>query len=162
MTSSSGATGSIERALERSRAPELALALRGALVATAVAVPTAVVAGVVRGVPGVAGAALAAGLVIGLFATTGVVLACVQRWRPATLPAASLAGAIARMVAYGVVLAALAGVDGIDRGSTVGATCMLLIATLADEMRYASTTPGFYWVRTPPPEGVHAKERTRG
>jgi hypothetical protein len=152
----------IERALARSRAPEPELALRGAAVGVIVAVPTVAVAGALRGIAGVRGAALAAGLVISLFALTGLVLACVARWRPATLPAASLAGAVARMVAYGVLLAALAGVDGIDRPSTVGATCLLLIVTLAYEMHYISTTPGFYWVRLPAPDGARAKGRTRG
>lgn len=158
----SGRTRAIDRARARSRAPEPELALRGTVAAIVVGVPTVALAGAVRGLPGVAGAALAAALVTGLFAVTGVLLVCVERWRPDTLPAASLAGAIARMVAYGVLLAALTGVDGIDRPSTVVATSLLLVATMTYEMRYASTRPGFYWVRTPAPDGAETEERTRG
>src|SRR5680860_1535950 len=109
----------IDRARARARAPELELAVRGALVAGAIAVPTIAVAGIVRGSSGVAGAALAGGLVVGVFASTAAVLACVQRLRPATLPAASLAAVFVRMVAYAVLLIALGGVGGIDRPSTV-------------------------------------------
>lgn len=150
------------RAVARSAAPEPELALRGTIVAAVAAVPTIALAAVLRGMPGVAGAGLAALLVTGLFAITGVVLVCVQRWKPDTLPAASLAGAIARMVAYGVLLAALTGVEGIDRPSTVAATFLLLVATMTYEMFYASTRPGFYWVRTPAPDGAETEERTRG
>lgn len=152
----------IERARARARAPELELAVRGALVAGVIAVPTIAVAGIVRGPSGVAGAALAGGLVIGVFASTAAVLACVQRLRPATLPAASLAAVFVRMVAYAVLLIALGGVGGIDRPSTVAATILLLSATLAYEVRFVSTRPGFYWVSTPAPEGAQMKERTRG
>lgn len=162
MTWRSDGDRSITRAVARSEAPEPELALRGTVVAVVAAVPTVALAAVLRGPPGAAGAGLAALLVAGLFAITGVVLVCVQRWKPDTLPAASLAGAIARMVAYGVLLAALTGVEGIDRPSTVGATCVLLVATMTYEMRYASTRPGFYWVRTPAPDGAEIRERTRG
>lgn len=162
LTSRSTAGRPLTRALARSRAPEPELALRGTLVAVIVAVPTIALAGVIRGGPGVAGAAVAALLVSGLFALSGVVLVCVQRWKPDSLPAASLAGAIARMAVYGVLLAALTGVEGIDRLSTVAATCLLLVATMTEEMRYASTRPGFYWVRTPAPDGAEIEERMRG
>lgn len=155
-------TATIDRAVARSRAPEPELAWRGTVAATLVAVPTVALAGLLRGLSGAAGAVLASGLVIGIFATTVVVLACVQRLRPATLPAASLAAVFVRMVAYGLLLATLAGVDGIDRPSTVGATIVLLIATLAYEIRYVSTRPGFYWVSTPAPDGAQTNERTRG
>jgi hypothetical protein len=154
--------GHLQRALRRSEVPELELARYGAVVATIVAVPTVLVATVVRGRPGLLGAVLAAGLVIGLFAVTGVLLSCVARRSPATLPAVSLVGALIRMVAYGALLTALAGVDGIDRSSTVVATCLLLIVTLVYEVRFTATTPGFYWVHTPTSDGAEMKERTRG
>jgi hypothetical protein len=154
--------GPLRRALRRSEEPELELARYGAATATIVAVPVVLVATVLRGRPGLLGAALAAGLVIGLFAVTGVLLACVARRSPATLPAVSLVGALIRMIAYGVLLTALAGVDGIDRASTAVATCLLLIVTLVYEVRFAATTPGFYWLRPPAPDGAEAKERTQG
>jgi hypothetical protein len=154
----------LDRALRRSEVPELELARYGATRATLVAIPVVVVATVLRGRPGLLGAALAAGLVIGLFVMTGVALACVVRRSPATLPAVSLVGALLRMIAYGVLLTTLAGVDAIDidRASTVVATCLLLIVTLAYEMRFAATTPGFYWLHSPAPDGAQMKERTRG
>jgi hypothetical protein len=154
--------GSLRRALRRSEAPELELARYGAVRATVAAVPIVIVATVLRGRPGLLGAALGAGLVIGLFAVTGVVLACVVRRSPATLPAVSLVGVLIRMIAYGVLLTALAGVDGIDRASTAIATCLLLITTLVYEVRFAATTPGFYWLHGPAPDGAQAKERTQG
>lgn len=150
------------RALRRSQAPEPELAWHGAAFATVVAVPVVAVAAALRGGPGLLGAALAAGLVMGLFGLTGVLLACVARRSPARLPAVSLVGAIVRIIAYGALLTALAGVDNIDRASTVVATCLLLIATLVYEVRFATTTPGFYWLHTPAPHGAQAKERTRG
>jgi hypothetical protein len=140
----------------------LELAWHGTAFAAVAAVPVVIVAALVRGVPGLLGAGLAAGLVVGLFALTGGLLACVARRSPARLPAVSLVGALLRMIAYGAILMALAGVDGIDRGSTVVATCLLLITTLAYEMRFAARTPGFYWVNTPAPDGAPTKERTRG
>ena len=152
----------LSRALRRSETPELELAWHGTAFAAVAAVPVVIVAALVRGVPGLLGAGLAAGLVVGLFALTGVLLACVARRSPARLPAVSLVGALLRMIAYGAILMALAGVDGIDRGSTVVATCLLLITTLAYEMRFAARTPGFYWVNTPAPDGAPTKERTRG
>jgi hypothetical protein len=142
--------------------PELALARRGAACAAVVSVPAVVVAALVRGGPGMRGAAVAAGLVTGLFALTGGFLACVARWSPATLPAVSLVGAVLRMVAYGVLLTALDEVDGIDRASTLVATCLLLIATLTYDVRFAATAPGFYWLHSLAPHDAHAKERTQG
>lgn len=152
----------IATAVRRSRAPEPELALRGTVVAVLAAVPVVALAGALRGGPGLAGALLAAGLVIGLFATTLVVLACVVRWRPAILPAASLVVAVVRMVAYGVLLASLADADDIDRLTTVVTACVLLAVTLVYEVRYVSTRPGFYWVAPPAPDGAQTKERTRG
>ena len=108
------------------------------------------------------GALLATGLVTGMFAVSGVALACVARRSPARLPAVSLVGAVVRMVAYGALLTALAGADSIDRTSTVVTTCVLLATTLAYEVRFAATTPGFYWIHTPAPHGAQAKERTGG
>lgn len=154
--------GALRRALRRSEVPELELARYGAAIAAIVAVPIVLVATVLRGRPGLFGAALGAGLVIGLFVLTGLLLACVARRSPATLPAVSLVGALIRMIAYGVLLTALAGVDGIDRASTAVATCLLLIVTLAYEVRFAATTPGFYWLHGPAPDGAQAKERTQG
>jgi hypothetical protein len=154
--------GRLRRALRRSEMPELELARYGAVIATMVAVPIVFGATVLRGLPGLLGAALAAGLVIGLFAVTGVLLACVARRSPATLPAVSLVGALIRMIAYGVLLTALAGVDDIDRATTAVATCLLLIVTLVYEVRFAATTPGFYWLRPSAPDGAEAKERTQG
>jgi hypothetical protein len=150
------------RAVRRSQVPEPELAWHGAAFATVAAVPVVAVAAALRGGPGLLGAALAAGLVMGLFGLTGVLLACVARRSPARLPAVSLVGAIVRIIAYGALLTALAGVDNIDRASTVVATCLLLIATLVYEVRFATTTPGFYWLHTPAPHGAQAKERTRG
>ena len=150
------------RARARAEAPEVVLARRGAACAVIVAVPVVVVAALVRGVPGLLGAALGAVLVTALFGLAGVLLACVARRAPATLPAVSLVGVLLRMIAYGALLMALDGVDGIDRASTVAATCLLLLATLTYELRYVATTPGFYWLHSPAPDGAQAKERTRG
>lgn len=152
----------LARALRRSQMPEPELAWHGTAFAAIAAVPVVAAAAALRGVPGLLGAALAAGLVMGLFGVTAVLLACVARRSPARLPAVSLVGAIVRMIAYGVLLTALAGVDTIDRASTVVATCLLLIATLVYEVRFAATTPGFYWLHTPAPHGAQANERTRG
>lgn len=154
--------GSLPRALRRSRTPELELARYGAVRATVAAIPIVAGAALLRGRPGLVGAAVGAGLVIGLFVVTGALLACVVRRSPATLPAVSLVGALLRMIAYGVLLTALAGVDGIDRASTAVTTCLLLIVTLAYEVRFAATTPGFYWLHSPAPDGARAKERTQG
>ena len=99
---------------------------------------------------------------MGLFALTGVLLACVVRRSPATLPAVSLVGALLRMIAYGALPTALIGVDGNDRGSTAVPTYVLLVVTLAHEMRFVTTTPGFYWLHSPAPDGAQAKERTQG
>lgn len=152
----------LQRALRRSQMPEPELAWHGAAFATVAALPVVAIAAALRGVPGLLGAGLAAALVMGLFGLTAVLLACVARRSPARLPAVSLVGAIVRMIAYGALLTALAGVDDIDRASTVVATCLLLIATLVYEVRFAATTPGFYWLHTPAPDGAQAKERTRG
>lgn len=152
----------VSRALRRSEAPESELAWHGTVVAAVAAVPIVGIAALVRGTPGLLGAGLAAGLVVGLFALTGVLLACVARRSPARLPAVSLVGAIVRMIAYVALLTALAGAGNIDRASTVVATCLLLIVTLVSEVRFAATTPGFYWLHTPAPHGAQAKERTRG
>jgi hypothetical protein len=154
--------GGLDRALRRSEVPELELARYGATRATLAAIPIVAAATVLRGRPGLLGAALGAGLVIGLFALTGVLLACVVRRSAATLPAISLVGALLRMVAYGVLLTAVAGIEAIDRASTAAATCVLLIVTLVYEVRFVTTTPGFYWLHSPAPDGARAKERTRG
>lgn len=156
------ARGSLERAVRRSQVPEPELAWRGTAAAALIAVPLVAVCGLLRGVPGLVGALLATGLVTGMFAVTGVALACVARRSPARLPAVSFVGAIVRMVAYGALLTALAGVDNIDRASTVVTTCVLLVTTLAYEVRFATTTPGFYWIHTPAPHGARARERTGG
>lgn len=155
------ATTDVARALRRAEMPEPELAWRGAAFSGTLAVPVAVLCGLLRGVPGLLGAALAAGLVVGLFGLTGVVLACVARRSPATLPAASLVGALVRMIAYGAILAILTGVEGIDRASTVVATSLLLLATLVYEARFAARTPGFYWVVASAPDGAQDEERTR-
>jgi hypothetical protein len=152
----------IQRVLRRNQAPELDLAVRGTACAAIVAVPVVGIAALLRGVPGLLGAGLAAGLVVGLFALTGLALACVARRSPATLPAVSFVGAIVRMIAYGALLTALAGAGGIDRASTAVATCLLLVVTLVYEARFAATAPGYYWLQTPAPHGAQANERTQG
>ena len=155
-------SGSLERAVRRSQVPEPELAWRGTGAALLVAVPLVAGCWLLRGQAGVLGALLATGLVTGMFAVSGVALACVARRSPARLPAVSLVGAVVRMVAYGALLTALAGADSIDRASTVVTTCVLLATTLAYEVRFAATTPGFYWIHTPAPHGAQAKERTGG
>jgi hypothetical protein len=152
----------VKRALQRAQAPELALAVRGTVCGAIAGLPVVALATVLRGRPGLLGATLGAGLVIGLFAMTGVLLACVVRRSPATLPAVSLVGALIRMIAYGALLTALAGVDDIDRASLVLATCLLLIVTMVYEVRFVTTTPGFYWLHAAAPDGARAKERTQG
>lgn len=150
----------VDRALRRAEMPEPELARRGAVFAAALAVPIVAICSALRGIPGLLGAALAAALVVGLFGLTGVALVCVARISPATLPAVSLVGALVRMIAYGAILMALAGVDGIDRASTVVATSLLLFATLLYEARFAARTPGFYWVSTVASDGAQHEERT--
>lgn len=140
--------------------PELDLAWRGTAFAVAASVPTVAAAALLRGRPGLLGAALAAGLVVGLFALNAVAVSCVARLSPARLPAVSLAGAVVRMVAYAVLLTALAGVDGIDRLTTVIATCVLLAATLVYELRATARTPGFYWLRPSAPDDARTTEET--
>lgn len=155
----SAVTG-VGRALRRAQMPEPELAWRGAAFAAVLAVPILVVAGVLRAVPGLLGAALGVALVVGLFGVTGVILVCVARLSPATLPAASLVGALVRMTAYGAILAMLSGVEGVDRASTAVATTLLLFATLLYEARFAARTPGFYWVRPSAPDSAQLQERT--
>lgn len=155
-------TRSLARALRRAELPELDLVVRGVAVAAMAAVPALGVAALLRGAPGLRGAGLAAALVVGMFAVSGIVLVCVALRAPDKLPAVSLVGAIVRMIAYGAVLAALDGADGIDRASTVLATCLLLAVTLIYEARSTATRPGFYWLRTPAPNGARSNERTRG
>jgi hypothetical protein len=152
----------IRRVLRRNQAPELDLAARGAACAAIAAVPVVGVATLLRGAPGLLGAGLAAGLVVGLFALMGIPLACVARRSPARLPAVSFVGAIVRMIAYAALLTALAGVDGIDRASTAVATCVLLVVTLVYEAHFAATAPGYYWLQTPAPHGAQVNERTQG
>lgn len=142
--------------------PEAELAWRGTLAALVIALPSVAVAAVLRGRPGALGAGLAALLVLGLFGVSGLILVCVGRRAPAKLPALSLVGALARMVAYGALLAALTDVGGIDRTSTVVTTCLLLAATLVYEVRFAATAPGFYWLGTSAPDAARGNERTTG
>lgn len=150
-----------ERARRRAEVPEIELAKRGLTAAGIAALPVVVLATLMRGIPGLRGAVLATVLVVGLFAVSGLVLACAARRSPGSLPTLSLVGAVVRMVAYGVLLATVSGVDGVDRATTALATGVLLIVALACEVRLMTSKPGFYWLRVTAPHGGQPEERTR-
>ncbi len=132
----------------RAAAPERELALSGAIVTLLTAVPVVGAAAALTGRRGALGALLATGLVTAMFALSGLAMACAKRWTAGSLAVASLTGVAIRFVAYIAVLLSLGRVDVIHRASTAVAIAVLLIVSLAYEVRYVSTRPGFFWLQT--------------
>ncbi|MGI8574252.1 MAG: hypothetical protein ACR2MA_02680 [Egibacteraceae bacterium] len=139
----------------RRRQPERELARAGVLATLVVTLPAATVAWMLAGTSGLRGALLAGGLVLAMYALSGVVGACAARWWPGSLPGVSFAGFALRLVVYTVVLAAAGRGPSIDRASLLAVTALLLAVTLLYEGRYASTKPGFYWVDADATERTH-------
>lgn len=135
-----------ERPHRRNRHPEPELARAGALATLVITAPAAGVAWAVAGPAGLRGALLAGGLVLTLYALSGVAGVCAARWWPGSLPGVSFAGFALRLVVYTVVLVAAGRGESIDRASLLAVTGLLLALTLLYEGRYASTRPGFFWV----------------
>lgn len=127
--------------------PELRRLVVGTLttlgVVGAIVVPAAAA---VRGAPAAWGAAIGIGLVALLFGgAAGLLAAAAGRGHHVTLAVLG-GGAVIRLVVYGVVLAGLAPLPGVDGASLALATGVAVVATLGYELRALARMPRLFWI----------------
>lgn len=136
------------RVAEARRMAERGLARATVLLTVGVAVPVVIVAAVLRGGPGLLGAGIGAGLVLLMFACSGLLLARSHRLAPAAFLGVALVGTLLRFLGYGALLVVLEPVAGIDRGSLALGTAVVLATSLGWELRAVARTPQLFWLET--------------
>lgn len=127
---------------------ELRLARTAVVFVTLLAVPVIGVAALVAGAGGALGAAVGTAVVAGMFAMSGATLSWAARLGPTALMGAALGGYLLRLMIYALLIVLLRPVEAIHGPSLAVSTAVLLVATLAWEVRAVSRLPGFYWVDT--------------
>ncbi len=127
--------------------PELRRLVVGTLTTLAVVGSVVVaVAAAVRGAPAAWGATIGVGLVALLFGGAAVLMAAAAgRGHHVTL-AVLVGGALVRLVVYGVVLAGLAPLHGVDAASLALATGIAVVVTLGYELRALARMPRLFWI----------------
>lgn len=127
--------------------PELRIARSAMMLCLVLAVPVVGVAALSAGIPGALGAGIGVALVTLLFGMSGVTLSWGARISPEMLMGVALGGVLLRFMVYGLMLVVLGDVDVVHKPSLAIATAVVLLVTLAYEVRLVSRAPGFFWVR---------------
>lgn len=127
---------------------EWRLARAAAAAVLVVSAPTIAVAALVAGRPGAIGAAIAAAVVLGMFVLSGGLVAFGARFGPNGIFAATLGGFFLRLVLYAALIVMLSPLPGIDGPSLAVSAAVLLVTSLAWEVRYVMRTPEFFWLDT--------------
>ncbi|QBI19122.1 hypothetical protein ER308_05920 [Egibacter rhizosphaerae] len=127
--------------------PEVRLALITLVAGVVVVALVALGAGLLRGSAGLVAGAIGAGMVAATFGLAALGLVWVAVRAPHRAAAVLGGGAVARLIVYALALAALSGVEGIDRPALAISTLVAFAVLLAIELRVLSTNPKLFGVK---------------
>jgi ATP synthase protein I len=125
---------------------ELRLAASALRVIALAAVPVTGAAFVLAGARGALGAAIAAGVVAGMFLLSGGLLSLAAPLGPSALLAAALGGYVLRLMLYALLIVLLRPLEGFSHASLAVSAAVLLVVALAWEIRVVSRTPELFWL----------------
>lgn len=148
--------------MQANQAPELRIAASATRAVLLLAVPCLILAAVFAGPGGLLGAAIGAAVVLGMFGISAAVAARAARISDTAVLVANVAGFAVRLFIYALLIVVLDPVEAIHGPSLAITAAVLLVGSLAWEVRHVSRTPGFWWVRTgaPGPSSPVGTERT--
>jgi hypothetical protein len=148
--------------VQANQAPELRIAVSAARAVLLLAVPCLVLSAVFAGPGGLLGASIGAAVVLGMFGISAVFAAKAARISDTAVLVANVAGFALRLFIYALLIVILDPVEAIHGPSLAVTAAVLLVGSLAWEVRHVSRTPGFWWVRTgaPGPASPVGTERT--
>ena len=148
--------------MQANQAPELRIAASATRAVLLLAVPCLILAALFAGPGGLLGAAIGAAVVLGMFGISAAVAARAARISDTAVLVANVAGFGLRLFIYALLIVVLDPVEAIHGPSLAITAAVLLVGSLAWEVRHVSRTPGFWWVRTgaPGPSSPVGTERT--
>lgn len=148
--------------MQANQAPELRIAASATRAVLLLAVPCLMLAALFAGPGGLLGAAIGAAVVLGMFGISAAVAARAARISDTAVLVANVAGFALRLFIYALLIVVLDPVEAIHGPSLAITAAVLLVGSLAWEVRHVSRTPGFWWVRTgaPGPSSPVGTERT--
>lgn len=148
--------------MQANQAPELRIAASATRAVLLLAVPCLILAALFAGPGGLLGAAIGAAVVLGMFGISAAVAARAARISDTAVLVANVAGFALRLFIYALLIVVLDPVEAIHGPSLAITAAVLLVGSLAWEVRHVSRTPGFWWVRTgaPGPSSPVGTERT--
>jgi hypothetical protein len=148
--------------VQANQAPELRIAASATRAVLLLAVPCLILAAVFAGPGGLLGASIGAAVVLGMFGISAAVAARAARISDTAVLVANVAGFALRLFIYALLIVILDPVEAIHGPSLAITAAVLLVGSLAWEVRHVSRTPGFWWVRTgaPGPASPVGTERT--
>lgn len=148
--------------MQANQAPELRIAASATRAVLLLAVPCLILAAVFAGSGGLLGAAIGAAVVLGMFGISAAVAARAARISDTAVLVANVAGFALRLFIYALLIVVLDPVEAIHGPSLAITAAVLLVGSLAWEVRHVSRTPGFWWIRTgaPGPSSPVGTERT--
>lgn len=148
--------------MQANQAPELRIAASATRAVLLLAVPCLILAALFAGPGGLLGAAIGAAVVLGMFGISAAVAARAARISDTAVLVANVAGFALRLFIYALLIVVLDPVEAIHGPSLAITAAVLLVGSLAWEVRHVSRTPGFWWIRTgaPGPSSPVGTERT--
>lgn len=118
------------------------------------AVPCLVLSGLFAGAHGLIGAAVGAAVVLGMFAISAALSALAAPHGPTAMLLATVGGFTLRLAIYAILIVVLDPIEAIHGPSLAISAAVLLLGTLAWEVRHVSRTPGFWWVTPAAPSAA--------
>lgn len=148
--------------MQANQAPELRIAASAMRAVLLLAVPCLILAAIFAGPGGLLGAAIGAAVVLGMFGISAGMAARAARISDTAVLVANVAGFALRLFIYALLIVVLDPVEAIHGPSLAITAAVLLVGSLAWEVRHVSRTPGFWWIRTgaPGPSSPVGTERT--
>jgi len=140
--------------VQANQAPELRIAGSAMRAVLVLAVPCLALATVLAGPRGLLGAGIGAAVVLGMFAISAALSALAAPHGPSAMLLATVGGFALRLVIYAILIVVLDPVEAIHGPSLAVSAAVLLVGTLAWEVRHVSRTPGFWWVHTAAPSAA--------
>ena len=133
---------------------ELRLARSAALLLVALSVPAIGLAFLAAGADGAKSAAIGAAVVIGMFLMAGAMLSGAAKIGPSASFAAALGGYVLRLGIYAGLIVLLRPVEWIHGPSLAITAAVLLVISLAWEVRLVGRNPSLFWVDPAAPRPV--------
>lgn len=140
--------------VQANQAPELRIAGSAMRAVLVLAVPCLALATVLAGPQGLLGAGVGTAVVLGMFGISAALSALAAPHGPSAMLLATVGGFALRLVIYAILIVVLDPVEAIHGPSLAVSAAVLLVGTLAWEVRHVSRTPGFWWVHTTAPSAA--------